>query len=406
MMFDAKIIKAYFPILNQSIHGSPLVYLDSAATTQQASTVMDTVKKFYETDYANIHRGVHTLSVRATERYEAVREKVRDFMSAASTQEIIFTKGTTESINLVASSLASDYLKPGDEVLISAMEHHSNIVPWQIACQKKGATLKVVPITEQGDIDEAAYVSYLTDTVKLVALTHVSNAIGTVNPIKRLIKLAKENKSLVLIDGAQAASHLSVNVVELNCDFYAFSSHKMYGPGGVGVLYGKKELLEQMSPYQLGGDMIKMVSFEKTTYNDLPYKFEAGTPNIAGVIGLGAAIDFINELGLDQIAAHEHVLTQYAIERLSTIKGVSLVAKPKQQSSIVSFVMEDVHPHDIGTIFDQMGVAIRTGHHCAMPLMNILKVPATARLSMGVYNSLEDIDAAVSALQEVKKVFS
>ncbi len=405
MILDIHKIKQEFPILNQQIQGQPLVYLDTAATAQQPRQVLEAIKNFYENDYANVHRGVHTLSIRSTDRYESVREQVRKFISAHSIQEIIFTKGTTESINLVASSFANHYLKPGDEVLISAIEHHSNIVPWQNVCEKTGALLKVIPVNAQGDIEEAVYIRYLTDKVKLLALTHVSNAIGTINPIQRMIQLAKEKNIIVLIDGAQAVPHLPVNVVELNCDFYAFSSHKMYGPTGVGILYAKKALLEQMPPYQFGGDMIKMVSFDKTVYNDLPYKFEAGTPNIAGVIGLGAAIDFINRIGLNQIAAHEHRLVHYAIDRLSSIDEVSLVAKPRQLSSLISFVMRDVHPHDIGTIFDQCGVAIRTGHHCAMPLMNILNLPATARLSVGIYNTQEDIDRAMLAIDEVKRVF-
>ena len=404
-MFDVKQLKAEFPILNQSINGFPLVYLDSAATTQKPNCVIATEQEFYKNDYANIHRGVHTLSVRATDRYEAVRENVRQFINAESIQEIIFTKGTTESINLVATSFAQEYLKPGDEVLISALEHHSNIVPWQVVCERTGARLKVIPVTAEGDLDEVAYRSLLTSNVKLVALSHVSNAIGTVNPIRHLIKLAKENNSIVLIDGAQAVAHLSVDVVALDCDFYAFSSHKLYGPTGVGVLYGKKTLLEKMSPYQFGGDMIKMVSFNKTLYNDLPYKFEAGTPNIAGVVAFGRAVDFINEIGLEAIAKYEHELTRYTVDCLSAITGVSLVAQPAQQAGIVSFVMDQVHPHDIGTIFDQQGVAIRTGHHCAMPLMDLLKVSATARISLGLYNTQHDVDQAMAAIAEVKRVF-
>jgi len=402
---DVGAVRQDFPILEERIHGKPLVYLDNAATAQKPRSVIDCVKHYYSHDNSNIHRGVHLLSERATEAYENTRIKVKDFLNAADAREIVFVRGTTEAINLVAHSYGGSHVKEGDEVVISAMEHHSNIVPWQLLCAAKGASLRVVPITDEGEIPLSDYTKALGSRTKLVALAHVSNALGTVNPVKQMIEEAHARGIPVLVDGAQAAPHLPVDVRELGCDFYAFSGHKLYGPTGVGVLYGKSELLEQMPPYQGGGDMIRVVTFEKTEYNDLPYKFEAGTPNMAGVIGLGAAIDYAQSLGLGPLAEHEDRLLRHAVEKLGSMQEVRLIGNPTTRVSLVSFVLEGIHAHDVGTILDQEGVAVRTGHHCAMPVMDRFGVPATVRASFACYNTEGEVDALVNGLEKALEVF-
>jgi len=402
---DIAAIRAEFPVLSEKIHGKPLVYLDNAATAQKPLRVIETLDRYYREYNSNIHRGVHTLSEKATSEYENARVKTRDFIHAASASEIIFTRGTTESINLVAQSYGRSSLKPGDEIIISEMEHHSNIVPWQILCEQTGAVLKVIPINDEGELIFEEFEKLLGSRTKIVSVGHLSNALGTINPIKQLTELAHAHGALVVIDGAQAVPHCPVDVQDLDCDFYCFSSHKLFGPTGVGVLYGKYHLLDAMPPWQGGGDMIKMVTFEKTLYNDLPYKFEAGTPHIAGVIGLGAAIDYVSSLGLNAIASHESVLLEYATDAAAAIPGLRLIGTAKQKAGILSFVLDNVHPHDIGTILDHDGIAIRTGHHCAMPVMERFKVPATARASLAVYNTLEEIDRFVEGIKKAKKVF-
>ena len=403
---DLARIRADFPILRQRVHGKPLVYLDNAASVQKPKVVIDAIGECYGGYYANIHRGVHLLSERSTSAYEGAREKVRAFLNAASVQEIIFTRNTTESINLVASSFGGQRIKAGDEIVITGMEHHSNIVPWQLLCERSGATLKVVPFTDAGELILEEYERLLdSGRVKLVAFVHLSNALGTINPVKTLIDLAHARGISVLVDGAQSVPHLAVDVRELDCEFYAFSSHKIYGPSGVGVLYGKKALLEAMPPYQGGGDMIQMVTFEKTEYADLPNKFEAGTPNIAGVIGLGAALDWLNAIGLDAVAAHEHDLLEYATPRLNEIPGLKIMGTARDKAALAAFTMQGIHPHDIGTILDREGVAIRAGHHCAQPVMQRYGVPATARASFAVYNTRDEVDALVAALWKVKELF-
>ena len=403
---DLARIRADFPILRQRVHGKPLVYLDNAASVQKPKVVIDAIGECYGGYYANIHRGVHLLSERSTSAYEGAREKVRAFLNAASVQEIIFTRNTTESINLVASSFGGQRIKAGDEIVITGMEHHSNIVPWQLLCERSGATLKVVPFTDAGELILEEYERLLdSGRVKLVAFVHLSNALGTINPVKTLIDLAHARGIPVLVDGAQSVPHLAVDVRELDCEFYAFSSHKIYGPSGVGVLYGKKALLEAMPPYQGGGDMIQMVTFEKTEYADLPNKFEAGTPNIAGVIGLGAALDWLNAIGLDAVAAHEHDLLEYATPRLNEIPGLKIMGTARDKAALAAFTMQGIHPHDIGTILDREGVAIRAGHHCAQPVMQRYGVPATARASFAVYNTRDEVDALVAALWKVKELF-
>ena len=397
-------IRKDFPILNQKVHGKRLVYLDNAASTQKPQVVIDSLVNYYSTINANIHRGVHLLSQKATDAFEKSRAVVRQFLNAQHDHEIIFTRGTTESINLVASTYGRKFLKSGDEILITALEHHSNIVPWQLIAESTGAVIKVVPITDSGEVILEEYQKLLTTKTKIVAITHVSNALGTVNPVKEMTALAHKVGAVVLLDGAQAVAHVVVDVRDLDCDFYAFSAHKLYGPTGVGVLYGKEKLLNDMPPYQGGGDMIRTVSFEKSTYNDLPYKFEAGTPDMSGVIALAAAIEYFKNLP-PEILAYEDQLLAYATEKLQSISGVRLIGTAKHKVSVVSFVMEAAHPHDIGTILDQEGVAIRTGHHCAMPLMERLDVPATARASFALYNTKEDIDVLVSAIEKVRKVF-
>ena len=403
---DLARIRADFPILRQRVHGKPLVYLDNAASVQKPKVVIDAIGECYGGYYANIHRGVHLLSERSTSAYEGAREKVRAFLNAASVQEIIFTRNATESINLAASSFGSQRIGAGDEIVITGMEHHSNIVPWQLLCERSGATLKVVPFTDAGELILEEYERLLdSGRVKLVAFVHLSNALGTINPVKTLIELAHARGIPVLVDGAQSVPHLAVDVRELDCEFYAFSSHKIYGPSGVGVLYGKKALLEAMPPYQGGGDMIQMVTFEKTEYADLPNKFEAGTPNIAGVIGLGAALDWLNAIGLDAVAAHEHDLLEYATPRLNEIPGLKIMGTARDKAALAAFTMQGIHPHDIGTILDREGVAIRAGHHCAQPVMQRYGVPATARASFAVYNTRDEVDALVAALWKVKELF-
>lgn len=384
--------RADFPILEQKIRDKDLVYLDNAATTQKPQCVIDTINRYYCEINSNIHRGVHTLSQLATDEYEATRETVRQFINAKSLKEVIFTRGTTESINLVASSWGGSELKAGDEVIISAMEHHSNIVPWQMICEQTGAILKVIPMNNEGELLIDEYKALITEKTKMVAIVHVSNALGTINPVKDIIDIAHEHDIVVLLDGAQSVAHLSVDVQALDCDFFAFSGHKLYGPTGIGVLYGKQALLEKMPPYQGGGDMILAVSFEKTEYNELPYKFEAGTPNIADTIGLAKAIDYVNAIGLETIAEFEDQLLRYATTQLSEIPGFRVIGSAKQKASVLSFVIKGVHPHDLGTILDMDGIATRTGHHCAMPVMDYYNVPATARASFALYNTFEEVD--------------
>ncbi|MEM7135910.1 MAG: cysteine desulfurase [Myxococcota bacterium] len=403
--FDVKRARADFPSAHQDVHGKPLSYLDSAASTLKPRVVIDEVADVYSRDSANIHRAVHLLSQRATMRFEEAREKARAFLNARNTAEIIFTRGTTESVNLVAQSWARTFLHQGDEVVVTELEHHSNIVPWQIVCQQVGAELVVVPMTDRGEITTEAFTSCLTSRTRLVAMAHVSNALGTVLPVEQLTALAHERGAVVLLDGAQAVAHVPVDVQALDCDFYAFSAHKLYGPTGVGVLYGRERLLEGMPPYQGGGDMIRSVTFEETLYNDLPYKFEAGTPNIAGAIGLGAAIDYFTSWDLPAVHAHEAELLQYGTEALTSIDGLRLVGTAPDKVSVLSFVMDQAHPHDVGTIVDAEGVAIRTGHHCAQPVMAHYGVAATSRASIGIYNTTDDIDALVRALGRVKEMF-
>lgn len=394
-----------FPILQTSLYGKPLVYLDNAATTQKPFSVIEAENYYYRNDNANVHRGIHALSQRATDAYEAARVKVQQLVNAASPNEIIFVRGTTEAINLVAQSYGRVRFKAGDEIILSQMEHHSNIVPWQILCEQTGANLRIIPVNNIGELEFEAYNRLLGPHTRLVAVGHVSNALGTINPVRAIIDLAHTRGVPVLLDGAQAIAHLPVDVQALDCDFYAFSGHKLYGPTGVGVLYAKSALLEAMPPYQGGGDMISSVSFEGTTYNTIPYKFEAGTPNIAGVIGLGAAVDYIRGIGFDALQAHEHALLTYATEAVGVIPGLRIIGNAHEKTGILSFVLEGVHPHDIGTILDRQGVAIRTGHHCTMPLMERLGIAATARASFALYNTKSEVDKLVAAIYEVKEVF-
>ena len=403
---DVEKIRQDFPILHQEINGKPLVYLDNAATSQKPKQVIEALDKYYQQDNANIHRGVHTLSERATADYEQARGKVRDFINASSEKEIIFVRGATEGINLIAQSYGRTNLKPGDEIIISTMEHHSNIVPWQLLCEQTGAVLKIIPINDDGELIMEEFEKLLGPKTKIVSVVHISNALGTINPVQHIIDRAHEHNAVAIIDGAQAAPHADVDVQALDCDFYVFSGHKLFGPTGIGVLYGKTHLLETMPPWQGGGDMIKMVSFEETMYADLPYKFEAGTPHIAGVIGLGAAIDYVNTIGLDVIAAYEHDLLEYATAKASGVEGLRLIGTAKKKVSILSFIMEGVHPHDIGTILDHEGVAIRTGHHCAMPVMTHFNVPATARASFAFYNTFEEVDRLIEAMEKAREVFA
>jgi cysteine desulfurase / selenocysteine lyase len=402
---DVSKIRADFPILKQKIHGKPLVYLDNGATSQKPQSVIDTLNRYYSTENSNIHRGVHCLSERATAAYETARQKIKSFVNARSEQEIIFVRGTTEAINLVAQSYGRTFLKKGDEIIVSAMEHHSNIVPWQMLCEQIGARLRVIPINHDGELVLDEYRRLLGEKTKLVSVTHVSNALGTIVPVKDMVRLAHERSVPVLLDGAQAVPHLKVDVQELGCDFYAFSGHKLFGPTGVGILYGRSELLDAMPPYQGGGDMISLVTFEKTHYNVLPYKFEAGTPHIAGGIGLAAAIDYLAGLDWRQVAAHEHDLLAYATSALSNIDGLRIIGTAKEKVGVISFVFEHVHAHDVGTILDQEGVAVRAGHHCAMPVMQRFGVPATTRASFALYNTREEIDVLVRGIHRALKVF-
>jgi cysteine desulfurase / selenocysteine lyase len=403
--YNVERIRADFPILHQNVHGHPLVYLDNAATTQKPRQVIDAITHYYERDNANIHRGVHALSQRATDEYEHARRTAQEFIGAEDCREIIFVRSTTEAINLVAQTYGRKNLKPGDEVLITAMEHHSDIVPWQMICEEKQAKLRVAPINDAGELILDDFERLLTSKTKLVAVAHLSNALGTINPVERIVELAHANNIPVLVDGAQAVARLPVNVRELDCDFYAFSGHKIYGPTGIGVLYGKLALLEAMPPYQGGGDMISSVAFERTVYNKVPHKFEAGTPDISGPIGLKAALDYVTRLGIENIEQHENELLQYATKRVSALPGIKLIGTAKEKAGVLSFVMEGVHPHDIGTILDQEGIAIRTGHHCAQPVMERYGIPATARASFGLYNTKEEIDALVSGIKKVQEVF-
>jgi cysteine desulfurase/selenocysteine lyase len=404
LALDVKKVREDFPILKMRIHGKPLVYLDNAASTQKPYAVIDAYNVFYSGCYSNIHRGVYHLSETATKAYEDAREKARAFIGARGIEETIFVSGTTEGINLVAQTYGREKIGKGDEVLVTWMEHHSNIVPWQMICEEKGAVLRAVPIDDRGDLVMDELEKMLGPRTRIVAVTHVSNALGTVNPVKEIVRLAHRRGIPVLIDGAQAVAHMRVDVRDLDCDFYVFSGHKLFGPTGIGILYGKKELLESMPPYQGGGDMIRSVTFEKTTYNAPPYRFEAGTPNIAGAISLGAAIDYVAALGFDAIAEHESAIQAHAAEVLSSIPGLRLVGDARTRIGVFSFVMEGIHPHDIGTILDREGIAVRTGHHCAQPAVDRFGVPATARASFAVYNTREEVDALASGLLKVREV--
>ena len=403
--FPVEKIRADFPILAEKIRNKPLVYFDNAATCQKPQAVIDSIVHLYSHDYANVHRGVHTLSMRSTDLFEGARTKVKDFINAASEKEIIFVRGATEAINLVAQSYGKANIKAGEEILISGMEHHSNIVPWQIFCQQTGAVLKVTPINLQGELIYAEFEKMLSDETRLVSIVHMSNALGTINPVKKIIAAAHAKGIPVLLDGAQAIPHMTVDVQNLDCDFYVFSGHKLYGPTGVGALYGKQALLEAMPPYQGGGDMIRKVTFAETEYNVLPYKFEAGTPDIAGVIGLGAAINYLNAIGMDEIAAYEAELLAYATEKALQIKGLRIIGEAEHKGAILSFVLDKIHPHDIGTMLDSLGIAIRAGHHCAMPVMDFYKVPATARASFAMYNTKEEIDVLMNGIESLIEVF-
>lgn len=403
---DVTAIRKDFPILAQQVHGKPLIYLDNAATSQKPKCVIEALTRFYQMDNANIHRGVHQLSERSTQSYEAARGKVQRFLNAANTREIIFVRGATEGINLVAQTYGRTHVSAGDEIVISAMEHHSNIVPWQMLCEEKGAVLRVIPINDCGEVEFDQFEKLLNHRTRLVAVSHVSNALGTINPVREIVNRAHGWNVPVLIDGAQAVPHMKVDVRDPDCDFYVFSGHKVFGPTGIGVLYGKEQLLEEMPPWQGGGDMIRSVTFEKTTYNELPYKFEAGTPDIAGVIGLGAVIDYLDQIGMDAVAVHEHDLLEYGTRALETISGLRLIGTAREKAGVLSFVIDGVHPHDAGTILDREGVAVRTGHHCAQPVMDRLGVSGTTRASLAFYNTREDIDALVAGIHKVKEVFA
>ena len=403
---DVERIRRDFPILARTVNGKPLVYLDNAASSQRPLAVLRAVEEYETHLHSNVHRGVHALSQAATAAYEGARDRVRRFINARSTREIVFVRGTTEAINLVAQSYARPRVGPGDEILITALEHHSNIVPWQLVCEQTGCTLKVAPIDRRGELQMDEFLKLLTPRTRLVAVAHVSNALGTVMPVERIVEAAHAQGVPVLIDGAQAVPHLSVDVRALGCDFYAFSGHKLYGPTGIGVLYGREELLQSMPPWQGGGDMILTVSFERTTYNELPWKFEAGTPNISGAVGLAASLDYVESIGIEAIAAHEQQLLALATAELRRIPGVEIIGTAAHKAAVLSFTMSGIHPHDIGTILDAEGVAVRTGHHCAMPVMEFFGVPATARASFGCYNTAEDVDRLVAALHKAREVFS
>jgi cysteine desulfurase/selenocysteine lyase len=404
-MFDVKRVRDDFPILRQKVRGKPLVYLDNAATAQKPLAVLEALQHYYVADNANVHRGVHLLSERATQEYEDARAKAKDFLHAADVREVVFVRGATEAINLVAQAYGRKNVREGDEILITAMEHHSNIVPWQMLCEEKGAKLRVAPIDDHGELLLDEFEKLLTPRTKIASVVHVSNTLGTVNPVRRVVEAAHARGVPVLVDGAQSAPHMPVNVRDLGCDFFVFSGHKLFGPTGVGVLYGRETLLEAMPPWQGGGDMIRSVSFEKTTWNTLPYKFEAGTPNIAGVVGLGAAIDYLHNLDWEVVAAHEHDLLTYATAALSEIPGLRVIGTARDKAAVVSFTLEGVHPHDVGTVLDLEGIAIRTGHHCTQPLMDRFGVPATARASFAFYNTREEVDALVKGMHKVQEVF-
>lgn len=404
-VYDVNRIREDFPILKQIVHGKPLVYLDNAATTQKPLQVLKELEKYYYTMNANIHRGVHALSQEATEAYESARIKIKKFINALGKNEIIFTRGTTESINLVAQSYGRKNFNEGDEVIISHMEHHSNIVPWQLICEERKAKLRVIPIDDNGELVFEEFEKMINEKTKFVSIVYASNSLGTVNPVKKIIEVAHSYNVPVLLDAAQAVNHLKIDVQELDCDFLAFSGHKLYGPTGIGILYGKVNHLDSMPPYQGGGDMISKVTFEKTLYNELPYKFEAGTPNIAGAIGLGAAIDYVEKVGIDNIAKHENDLLEYATQRVSELKGLRIIGTSKNKISVLSFVLENVHPHDVGTFLDFEGVAIRTGHHCTQPIMDRYGIPATSRASFGMYNTFEEVDVLVNGLKKILEVF-
>lgn len=394
-----------FPILSEHVHGKPLVYLDNGATGQKPKQVIDAIARYYSRENSNIHRGVHYLSAQATIAYENARKKIQKLIHAPSDNEIIFLRGTTEAINLVAQSYGRTYIQRDDEVLISAMEHHANIVPWQMLCEQTGAKLRVIPMNERGELRMDAYQTMLTEKTKIVAIVHVSNSLGTINPVKEMIALAHAKNIPVIIDGAQAVQHMPVDVKDLDCDFYAFSGHKMFGPTGVGILYGKKKWLDAMPPYQGGGDMIRSVTFEKTTYNDVPHKFEAGTPHIAGGIALGDTVDYLQGIGLERIAAYEKVLLDYATEKLSAVSGLHIIGTAQNKAGVISFILDGVHPHDVGTMLDQEGIAIRTGHHCTQPVMQFFKVPATSRVSLAFYNTHDEIDTLVKAIHKTMEMF-
>ena len=402
-IFNIEEIRKDFPILDQEINGAPLIYFDNAASTQKPKAVINAIKSYYENDHSNVHRGVHSLSIRATELYEASRKKVADYIGANNTDEIIFTKGTTDSINLVASSLTKS-IQPSDEIVITTMEHHSNIVPWQELCRRTGASLKVAPIDHNGELIIDELERLLCKDTKILALTHTSNTLGTINPIKKIITMAHHLNIKVLIDGAQAIGHQNIDVQDLDCDFYAFSGHKIYGPTGIGVLYGKEDLLNELEPYQFGGEMILKVTFDETTYNSLPYKFEAGTPNIAGAIGLGKAIEYIESINLNACVKQENAVTEYSLKKLKDLSNIKLIGNSENRSSIVSFTIENIHPHDIGTILNQRGIAMRTGHHCTMPLMDFYEIPGTIRASFSFYNTENEVDEMVAALQTACKM--
>jgi cysteine desulfurase/selenocysteine lyase len=394
-------IRSQFPILNQTVYGKPLVYFDNAATTQKPQCVIDTLCDYYKSLNSNIHRGAHYLASQATEQYEQTRRKVKEFINARHSHEIVFTRGTTESINLVASSFSQRFIGKGDEVVVSAMEHHSNIVPWQLACERQGATLRVIPFDDQGILDLDAFAALLNERTRIVAVTNVSNTLGTVNPIAEIIRIAHSRDIPVLVDGAQAISHRKVDVQQLGCDFYCFSGHKMYGPMGVGVMYGREELLEQMPPYQGGGEMIKDVTFERTTYNELPFKFEAGTPAVGDVLGLGTAIDFISQIGIGAIAATEKELTDYATGQLQQIEGLRIYGTAPDKTSVISFLIGNAHPYDVGTLLDKLGIAVRTGHHCTQPIMDRYGIPGTVRASFAVYNTRDEVDTLCAAIRRI-----
>ena len=404
--FDIDLIRLDFPILSQQVHGKPLVYFDSAASAQKPRAVISTISDVYSTEYSNVHRGVHYMSQKATDAMEAAREKIRSFINANNIREVIFVRGATEGINLVASSWGRSNLEAGDEIILSVMEHHSNIVPWQIIAEETGAVIKVVPIDDNGVFDMDAYLDLLTNKTKFVAITHISNALGTILPVTEIIKDAHKKGAKVLVDGCQAAPHIKLDIRAMDADFYVFSGHKIYGPSGIGILYGKEELLDVMPPYQGGGEMIDVVTFEKTTYADLPFKFEAGTPHISGAIGMGAAIDYINSVGINNIAAHEMDLLSYGTEKLKGINGLELIGQAPEKAAILSFNLDGVHPHDVGTILDMEGIAVRTGHHCAQPVMERFDVAATIRASIGLYNSRDEIDSLVAGLGRVRDIFS